>query len=201
MNKILNRFLMTSSVTASLLAMSSANAAEAKRVFMVEIAVFTCPASRETNTMIEAVEREVGKEFVFAPISEGQVSPAVRAWFALRDDGQAGRVRSMLFKLMQDVRMESPSDRDVAEWIGITAETTTQAKVVETKMRSMAVGRAVNRAVRLTQKAGVRKVPAFVYVSGDEVLGVVERGEMSAEQFVARGLERYRQLTQSGTQS
>jgi len=155
-----------------------AEANSVREVFMVELAVFTCPASKETNTKLDAIEREVGANFVFAPISEGSVSPAVKAWYALRDEVNSERVRRMLFSLMQDVRMETPSDKDVAEWLGITAEVSVPAKDVEIKMHSVAVGKAVNRAVHLTKKAGVRHVPAFVYVSGQDVLAVVERGDM-----------------------
>ena len=167
-------------------------AVEPDTTYMVEIAVFTCPHCRAVDGFTAKIESELGKQFVFSPLATGGNDAAERAWFALREGRNPERVRAALYALHQDMRLSSPNEAEVTDWLNLHSGVNQDA--LAASMKGKKPIESVEKVRRLVGISGVLTVPAFVFIRNGKVLGTLEKGSLDPKDFVDEGMRRYRQF-------
>lgn len=179
----------------ALMASNSMSAELRAPIYVVELAVFTCPHCQALEAATRPLEQRLGEAFVFAPVAApGAPAYLARAYYALRDELPQRRLRAALFLLARDMRFKPGADIEVIEWLRLRGLPVDAEKAL-TAMRGEAVAAAMERARRLAALAGVSAVPAMVVVTGGAVVtSVTKTAAASGAEFTREVLDVVKRL-------
>lgn len=174
-------------------------AEESPEIYVVELAVFTCPYCKALEAHTGALSMALGDHFVFAPVVvPGRFSPGAKVYYALRDEVNPRLLRGKIFMLIQTMRFSPQSMADIVQWLRIQGLQFDAEQALQ-EAEGPLVARAVDRAVRLAVMAGVSAVPALIVVADGEVVAAYEQSRASTgARIVDKVLNKVEQLKAKG---
>lgn len=174
---------------ASLLLLLGSFSAHADDLYVVELALFTCPHCLAVENSLRPLEAIAGERLSFAPVPDSDPDMATLSYYAMRDafGTQEKEFRAALFAARQTLLLPLANSEEVIEYLqqrGLRPPMT--ANELDEAIRSSDVNRALGRLQNLMELAGVTAVPSFVLIRDGQVLTSIQKGSESAQEFMRR---------------
>jgi hypothetical protein len=168
-------------------------AARADDIWAVEMSVFSCPGCAEFEPYSERLSQEMGGRLAVAALPDGADAPLARAYYAMREYGDARAIRRVMYQMVVNLRMTPTSSKQVIEWVRMNGVSIPYDEAVR-DVRSTRVDDSIVKAVRLAEMGNIQGTPTILFVQGGQVLTSVAKLGRNPDVFLNDVLDTARRL-------